>query len=197
MKKNGYIDGYKIRYIDLGNKKLEPILFLHGLGGRIEGDIDCFSYLVRDFRIIAFDQIGSGYSDKPVIKYDLEYLVDFIFKFADKLKLTKFYICGGSQGGLLALLCAYKNPEKIIKIAIYSPSGVWNKNLLLSKTFKVLPPIFGRYFLHFTSYFWLSSNYKNREQHRLNDIQFIDSREMPGFGMHLYLKSIDNLYLQK
>lgn len=187
------VEGINIRYVDLGNKNGKPILFLHGLGGRIEADSACFPYLERDFRIIGFDQPGSGYSEKPVRRYDLEYLVDFIFKFADALKLEEFYISGGSQGGLLALLCSAEKPERIIKSAIYSPSGVWGAYPIISNFFKILQPKAGKIFLHITSHFWLSSGYKNREEHRLNDVKFIDSREMPGFGLHV-LGSLVSLF---
>jgi pimeloyl-ACP methyl ester carboxylesterase len=177
------VENVKIRYIDIGRG--EPIIFLHGLGGGIEADSECFPYFSKKFRIIAFDQPGSGYSEKPIRKYDLEYLTDFTFKFADALKIDKFYICGGSQGGLLGLLCAYKNPLRVRKISIYDPSGVWNRNVVISNFFRLLPPKAGQLFLHITSHFWFSKNYAKAKESIKNSIRFIDSREMPGFGMHV------------
>jgi 2-hydroxy-6-oxonona-2,4-dienedioate hydrolase len=179
------IKGCNIRYVDIGKKDGKIIIFLHGLGGSIEADTACFEFLTKDFRVIEFDQPGSGYSDKPVRKYNLEFLVDFVFKFADKLSLNKFYVCGGSQGGLLALLCCAKEPNRIIKSAIFSPSGIWGKHILISNFFKILPPIAGKLFLHITSHFWYSFNYKDRKKLQANSIRYIDSREMPGFGMHI------------
>jgi 2-hydroxy-6-oxonona-2,4-dienedioate hydrolase len=179
------IDGCNVRYVDMGKKEGKAILFLHGLGGSIEADMACFKYLMKDYRIIEFDQPGSGYSDKPIRKYDLEYLIDFVFNFADKVNLDKFYVCGGSQGGLLALLCCAKKPDRIIKSAIFSPSGIWGKHFFLSNFFKILPPFAGKLFLHVTSYFWYSLNYKDRKKLQADAIKYIDSREMPGFGMHI------------
>ncbi|MFA6449903.1 MAG: alpha/beta hydrolase [bacterium] len=176
-------DGCRIRYIDIGAG--DPILFLHGLGGKIEDNDACFRYLENQFRVVAMDCPGSGFSDKPDRDYDMPYMVDFALDFATRLGLEKFYVAGGSQGGMHTLLCCHRAPERIHKAAIYSSSGVWPANPLLVSFVRSLPPEAVRPFFRMTSLFWHSPFYPDYWESRTKDLEFLDSREMPGFGRHV------------
>ncbi len=173
----------RVRYIDIGEG--EPIVFLHGLGGHIEDNDPCFQYLINNYRVIAMDALGTGFSDFPERKYDINYLVDFTFDFADRMGLGKFYVVGGSQGGMQTLLCCKHSPERVIKAAIYSASGVWKRKPFLVWLFRHLPPRAVRPFMHFTSYFWNAFSHPNYWENRRQALEFIDSRPLPGFGMHV------------
>lgn len=177
-------DGIKIRYIDIGSGA--PIVFAHGLGGKIEDNDTIFPFLEGHYRIIAMDQPGSGFSDKPGdIDYSIDYLVDFIFDFASRMGVDRFHIAGGSQGGLLSLLCCEHAPERIDKAVIYSPAGVWPPNPLISKLAAIAPPGFVRPFLHVTSLFWNSPKHPDYWQMRKDALDFVDNAELPGFGKHV------------
>ena len=57
------IDGNRIHYVEAGQGP--PILFLHGLGGQLlHFRATLFDELSRDFRVIALDRPGSGYSTR-------------------------------------------------------------------------------------------------------------------------------------
>ena len=56
------IDGNRIHYVDRGQGP--PILFVHGLGGTQFHFLPLFPELEKDFRLIAVDRPGSGYSTR-------------------------------------------------------------------------------------------------------------------------------------
>jgi pimeloyl-ACP methyl ester carboxylesterase len=176
-------DGIKVRYVDLGQGP--TILFLHGLGGKIEDNDRCFPFLTDRYRVIAMDSPGTGWSDKPAMRYDMEYLTNFSLDFADRLGLDKFYIVGGSQGGMHTLLCCLKAPERIPAAVVYSASGIWNPNPIFARLMRAMPPGFVRPFLWFTSHFWFSKDWPERDQARKDSLEYIRNAEMPGFGMHV------------
>jgi 2-hydroxy-6-oxonona-2,4-dienedioate hydrolase len=87
-------DGMRLRVVDTGRG--EPILFPHGLGGKIEDNDLIFPFLADRYRVISVDQPGSGLSDKPVdIDYTVEWLADFLLDFASRLGLESFDMIGG------------------------------------------------------------------------------------------------------
>jgi pimeloyl-ACP methyl ester carboxylesterase len=176
-------DGCRVRYIDEGAG--EPIVFLHGLGGKIEDNDACFPHLTGRFRVIAMDCPGTGWSDKPEREYDINYLVEFAFYFVSRLGIDRFFVVGGSQGGMHTLLCCLHSPERIKKAVVYSPSGVWPARPTLARLFRWLPPGAAKPLLHITSLFWNSPFYSGYIENRREALEFVDSREMPGFGMHV------------
>lgn len=176
-------DGCRIRYVDIGAG--EPVVFLHGLGGKIEDNDACFPYFAEKYRVVAMDCPGSGFSDKPYREYDIDYLVDFTFDFVSRLGIEKFHVVGGSQGGMQALLCCLRVPERTKKAAVYSPSGVWAPKPFFSRFIRLLPPGAARPLLHITSLFWNSPFYPGYLEERRGALEFVDSREMPGFGRHV------------
>jgi len=176
-------DGIKIRYVDLGEGPV--IVFLHGLGGKIEDNDRCFPFLTNDYRIIAMDCPGTGWSDKPNRKYDIDYLVDFSLDFVSRLGIERFFLVGGSQGGMHTLLCCLKAPEKIPAALIYSASGVWRKNPFITTFFRLMPPSFVKILLRITSKFWFSNDWPERDEAIKSSLEYIDKCEMPGFGKHV------------
>jgi pimeloyl-ACP methyl ester carboxylesterase len=176
-------DGCSVRYVDIGAG--DPVVFLQGLGGKIEDNDACFQYLTDRYRVIAMDSPGTGFSDKPDLEYSVDYLVDFTFDFVSRLGIDKFYLVGGSQGGMQVLLCCLRAPDRIRKAVVYSPSGVWKPKPVFVSILKSLPPSAARPILHITSFFWNSPFYPGYIEERRQALEFVDSREMPGFGRHV------------
>jgi pimeloyl-ACP methyl ester carboxylesterase len=112
------------------NKRGTPILLLHGLGGSIESWTNNISFLSTKFRIIALDLPGFGMSDKPKIKYTINFYVSFLEKFIKRIKLSHFFIIGSSLGGHIAVEFTLRNRKMVDKLILISPAGS------LPKTFK-------------------------------------------------------------
>jgi len=114
------VDGNRIHYVERGQGL--PILFIHGLGGTQFHFKPLFAGLEKDFRLIAVDRPGSGYSTRrgltPANPKDQ---ADFVARFIDQLQLDRPLLVGHSLGGAVALASALDHPDKISGLALISP----------------------------------------------------------------------------
>lgn len=107
-------DLHTIYWEDCGNPKGQPILFLHGgPGGGIDPSYRRF-FDPKAYRIILFDQRGSGKSTpcaelKENTTWDL---VADIEKIREMLKIDKWIVFGGSWGSTLSLTYGISHPER-------------------------------------------------------------------------------------
>lgn len=98
-----------------GNPKGRPILFLHGgPGGGISADYRRF-FDPSHYRIILFDQRGSGKSTPAAeLKENTTWdLVHDIEKIRAHLDISEWLVFGGSWGSTLALAYAETHPENV------------------------------------------------------------------------------------
>ena len=116
---NDYLDvgdGHKIYYEQYGNPNGKPILFLHGGPGAGFSNSHKGFFDPKLFRVIFFDQRGSGKSipyaetesnNTEVILSDIELLRSL-------LNIDQWYLFGGSWGSTLALLYGIKFPKRCL-----------------------------------------------------------------------------------
>lgn len=113
------------KYVDVNGIKLfyevygegEPLLMIHGNGG----SFTCFENQVTEFskhfKVVLVDCRGRGnssYQKGIELSFDLQ--VEDINLFLDKLNIKKTNILGWSDGGIIGLLLAIKQPEKVNKL---------------------------------------------------------------------------------
>jgi pimeloyl-ACP methyl ester carboxylesterase len=115
------LDGCRVHYIDEG---AGPSLFLiHGLGGQLEN----FAYalvgrLAKDFRVVAIDRPGSGYSTRPTSADPrLRAQGALMAKVIGALKLDRPLVVGHSLGGAIALAIGLDHPECASGLALIAP----------------------------------------------------------------------------
>lgn len=115
------IAGNRIHYIEAGSGR--PIVFLHGLGGQLHHfRHTLFERLSGDFRLIALDRPGSGYSVRAAAGTGrLSEQAEVVARFIDALGLEKPLIVGHSLGGAVALATALEHGDKISGLALLSP----------------------------------------------------------------------------
>ena len=105
---------------ECGNKNGVPIIYLHGGPG---GSIDSKNrryFNPKKYRIILFDQRGSGKS-KPkgsLKKNTTNDLIDDMEKIRNILQIKKWIIFGGSWGSTLALIYAIRNNSKVLAMVL-------------------------------------------------------------------------------
>ena len=109
-------NGVKIRYIDEG--KGEPVVLIHGFTANIEFQWTfpgIIKSLVKDYRVIAFDNRGHGRSGKPheVEKYGLEMTADVV-RLLDHLKIKRAHIVGYSMGAMITCKLLTTNPDRFL-----------------------------------------------------------------------------------
>ena len=115
------IDGQRIHYIDKGSGP--AIVMIHGLGG----NLNHFTYalvdrLAGDFRVIAVDRPGSGYSTRPKdASAALGAQAATLAGLIRRLQLQKPLLVGHSLGGALALTVALHHPDCAGALALIAP----------------------------------------------------------------------------
>jgi len=111
----------------------EPLLLLHGFTGSHKSwgkYVDTWS---KQFRVIAVDIIGHGFSECPEEpnRYSMQHAVQDMEALLDKLQLAKVHIVGYSMGGRLALSFAMMHSERVNKLVIESGSpGIETEELI-------------------------------------------------------------------
>jgi pimeloyl-ACP methyl ester carboxylesterase len=113
---------YEAAYWQAG-ETAPPILFLHGF----MGDGNCWRSLVSQLHphhCICLDQFGFGESSKPMIRYDIAKLVEFVHQFTIAIGLESFVIVGHSLGGWVGTAYALAYPESVKGLILAAPAGI-------------------------------------------------------------------------
>ena len=105
---------YILRYFDRPSPG-PTILYIHGLGCSKDDFLEMAAAPeLQSFRLISADHPGCGDSpyddDHPL---NIDGIVNLIENFVDKLELGPFLLIGGSLGGLVGLLYAEKNLNRV------------------------------------------------------------------------------------
>jgi pimeloyl-ACP methyl ester carboxylesterase len=114
--------GQHIRYLEAGAGP--PVVLVHGLGddaGVWQAEI---APLARRYHVIALDQIGFGRSDKPLLNYRAQTLVDFLDEFMRTLGIGRATVVGNSLGGWVAALLASEHPERVDRLVLVDAAGL-------------------------------------------------------------------------
>lgn len=107
-------DTHEIYYEESGNPNGQPVVFLHG-GPGCGTSPTCRRYFDPEFyRIIVFDQRGSGQSTPHACleNNDTWHIIEDMEKIRIELNIDKWLVFGGSWGSTLALCYAIKHPER-------------------------------------------------------------------------------------
>jgi proline iminopeptidase len=112
--------GHELWIAEYGNPQGLPVVFLHGGPGA-----GCESYHPRFFdpekyRIILFDQRGSGRS-KPHASLEqntTQHLISDIEKIRHELNIDRWVVFGGSWGSTLGLAYAQSYPDKVLGLVL-------------------------------------------------------------------------------
>lgn len=105
-----------------GNPEGVPILMLHGGPGAGASALHRQYFDPEHYRIIIFDQRGSGRSE-PLAETNLnspELMIEDIEMLRKRLKIDRWHIFGGSWGSTLALLYAGHHPDQCISLILRS-----------------------------------------------------------------------------
>ena len=117
---------FNTNYHDLGEGY--PVMFLHGSGPGVTAWANwnkVFPLLKDDYRIIAPDMQGFGFTDRDKDNvYTMNKWVQQTIDLMDALNIEKANLVGNSFGGALALSVAIKYPERVNKLVLMGSMGV-------------------------------------------------------------------------
>lgn len=91
----------------------EPLVVIWGIGGEISAFVDYMDNLDKSYKLIFFDNRGTGRTDKPDELYSFEIMADDTIDLMDKLDIRSAHVLGISMGSRIALVIAAKYPERV------------------------------------------------------------------------------------
>jgi pimeloyl-ACP methyl ester carboxylesterase len=119
------IDGHRIHYYE-GGVDGEPLVLVHGLGGRASNWQPLMSGLARKYHVLSLDLLGFGLSDKPRDgDYSIAAQSRLLGHFLDKKNLSQFYLAGWSMGGWISLDFTTRYPDRVRKLMLLSSAGMF------------------------------------------------------------------------
>ncbi len=113
-------DGHRIHYEDCGSRDGIPVLFLHGGPGSGAKPQHRQLFDPARYRIIVFDQRGSGRSE-PFGRLEAnttQHLLADMETLRERLGIDRWLVLGGSWGATLALLYAETYPQKLLGLVL-------------------------------------------------------------------------------
>ena len=116
------IDGVRIHYQEKGAGI--PLVLIHGFTSSTYSWKDVFAPLSKNFRVIAVDLKGFGFSGKPDGDYSRPAQAVLVSHLLDYLKIEKAWLCGNSMGGEVSLNVALHNPTHVAGLILIDSAGV-------------------------------------------------------------------------
>lgn len=116
------IDGVRVHYQEKGTGT--PLVLLHGFTSSTYTWKDVLEPLSKNFRVIAVDLKGFGFSGKPEGDYTRRAQATLVIQLLDSLKIERAWLCGNSMGGEVALNVAVKSPQRVAGLILIDSGGV-------------------------------------------------------------------------
>ncbi|MEM3085917.1 MAG: alpha/beta fold hydrolase [Halobacteria archaeon] len=115
----------RLRYrIDGGSP---PVLVI---GGHMQ-PLDSWALQVRDmknhFKLIRFDNRGTGLSDAPRGPYSMEQMADDAVALLDHLRIRRAHVVGVSMGGMIAQHLALNHPGRVNRMVLISTNAGFSR----------------------------------------------------------------------
>ena len=118
--------GIKTNYLEAGQGP--AVVLVHGSGPGVTGYANwrlTMPTLAEQFRVIAPDMVGFGYTERPSgLRCDVDLWADQVVGLLDALGLERASVVGNSFGGAIALRVAARHPERVHKLALMGSVGV-------------------------------------------------------------------------
>lgn len=136
-----WVDGQRMHYEVLGPADGQPVVLVHGLGGRAEDWRALAPYYARaGYHVYMPDLIGYGRSAQPnSFSYSIRDEAALVVAFLDSAGLKRIDLGGWSMGGWIAQVVAADHPERIKRLMLFDSAGLyempsWNTNLFTPST---------------------------------------------------------------
>ncbi|MGH7226910.1 MAG: alpha/beta fold hydrolase, partial [Gemmataceae bacterium] len=129
------VNGLKTEVLSAG--KGEPVMFWHGAG--TGGGWDFLEPLTERFKVYMTYHPGWGGSgDDAGMTTAQDYVMHYL-DLLDQMKLGKFSLIGLSMGGWFASTFATQHADRLKKLALVAPAGLWVKDHPTTDIFRLKP----------------------------------------------------------
>jgi pimeloyl-ACP methyl ester carboxylesterase len=98
----------------------ETIVFHHGIAADVHLWTHWQPVLMPHFRLVCFDMRGFGRSAQPTANFvwSFDQLVDDLLAVVEASETKKFHLVGESIGGTVALVCALREPQRLLSLCM-------------------------------------------------------------------------------
>lgn len=134
------IDGHRMHYLTIGPESGEPVVLVHGLGGRAEDWRLLAPHIAKaGFRVYMPDLPGYGRSERPRdFTYSVRDEAAIVVDFTKALSLRQVNLGGWSMGGWIVQIVAVEHPDVVRRLMIFDAAGLnvkpdWDTNLFVPK----------------------------------------------------------------
>jgi pimeloyl-ACP methyl ester carboxylesterase len=135
------LDGTPVNYVDVTARgapggghpasrgELEPIVFVHGLGGQWQNWLENIPRAALERRVIALDLPGFGLTPMPRDRITIPGYGRCVDALCEKLSLGRVDMVGNSMGGYISAEVAIQFPERIDQLILVSAAGITSASL--------------------------------------------------------------------
>jgi pimeloyl-ACP methyl ester carboxylesterase len=108
-----------------GPESGRPVVLVHGFTVPYFIFDPTFNFLVEaGYHVLRYDLFGRGFSDRPHVKYNLDFFVRQLKELLDALNFQQVDLIGLSMGGAIASAFAVEFPDHIRKLILIDPVGI-------------------------------------------------------------------------
>jgi len=173
-------NGCEMAYIDEG-KGDTTLLMLHGLANYAGVWAKNIERLKQQYRCIAIDLPGNGYSDGGDYPYGINFFSGCVYDFMLKLNLKNVVPVGHSMGGQVLLNLVINHPTVCEKLVLCAPAGF--------ETFSQLERALYKTSIHFFDFF-------STEENSLRKIVKASFYQYPDYADGMLQELVELMYRQ-
>ncbi|HEV2880230.1 MAG TPA: alpha/beta hydrolase [Pyrinomonadaceae bacterium] len=111
----------RVHYQERGSGR--ALVLIHGNNSSAYSWSDVFDQLAKEFRVVALDLKGFGFTSKPAGDYRVETQAALVVRLLDELKIERAVLCGSSMGGAVALAAAINYPQRVDALILVGSSA--------------------------------------------------------------------------
>ncbi|MGI8593567.1 MAG: alpha/beta fold hydrolase [Solirubrobacteraceae bacterium] len=118
------VAGRRVRYVDLGEREAQAVVFVHGLGGCWQNWLENMPAVALDHRVVALDLPGFGGSEMPSEPVAITRFAEAVESLCDHLGLGPVAVVGNSMGGFTAAELAIRQPGRVERLVLVAAAGI-------------------------------------------------------------------------
>ena len=117
--------GDGVTHYELGGlENGSPVVLVHGFSVPFFIYDPMFDFLTQSgFRVLRYDLFGRGFSDRPNVRYDIDFFVKQLKDLLDALGMEKIDLIGLSMGGPITAAFTAKHPRYVRRQVLIDPAG--------------------------------------------------------------------------
>lgn len=98
----------------------EPLILIGGLSADLTTEKKIIDGIAKKYHVVAFDNRGSGRTDKPDAPYSIEMMAEDTVGLMEALGMRQAHVLGISMGGRIAMALALRHPAMVKSLVLTS-----------------------------------------------------------------------------